>query len=48
MEALHLVYQHWFITVLVLALGVAPVVDALGRAIGTARGRKVIVSPVRP
>ncbi len=33
MNALHLVYQHWFITILLLMFGVAPVVYAVALGI---------------
>lgn len=30
MEILHLIYQHWFVTILVLLFGVTPVVHGVG------------------
>jgi hypothetical protein len=30
MEALHLIYQHWFITILLGAFGATPVAAAFG------------------
>jgi len=34
LSALHLVYQHWFITILLLVFGVTPALAALGGSMG--------------